>query len=251
MSAELAVQTELPAGADSARLPALIDRARFRLAEARTSAEALEARALADAALHLAKTTRAAMETHADCLKIVDRAEKLVGEKLIEAKESGELAGRGRKSAGEADLSDLGLTEHQSADWQRRARTPDPVVDNAINGAVEQGRAPTKADIKRAVLSHLPTPSEARKMAGDGPPGTAVVGRDGKFHVDPARVDESKARDFPAWARFRGALETLSELELSPQRLAEMTPEFEAADLITNATRAIPAIEAFLKEMEE
>ena len=44
----------------SRSLPALIDRARTRLAEARTSAEVLEARAAAKAALHYAKLLEAA-----------------------------------------------------------------------------------------------------------------------------------------------------------------------------------------------
>jgi hypothetical protein len=57
------------------RLPALIDRARHRLAEARTSAEVLEARAAAKAALHYAKLQKAANETQADCLSIIKRAE--------------------------------------------------------------------------------------------------------------------------------------------------------------------------------
>jgi hypothetical protein len=42
------------------RLPALIDRARSRLADARTAAEVLEARAAAKAALHYAKRQKAA-----------------------------------------------------------------------------------------------------------------------------------------------------------------------------------------------
>jgi hypothetical protein len=42
------------------RLPALIDRARSRLANARTSAEVFEARAAAKAVLHYAKRQKAA-----------------------------------------------------------------------------------------------------------------------------------------------------------------------------------------------
>lgn len=75
-------------------------------------------------------------------LRIVDRAEKLVCEKLIETKDSGEVAGRGgdrgnQYTGGKVDgsdnatLTDLGITRDQSADWQRRARMPDPIVDAA------------------------------------------------------------------------------------------------------------------------
>jgi hypothetical protein len=58
-----------------ANIPALIDRSSARLIAARTSAEVLEARAVAEAALHYAKVTKAANETHADCLRIITRAE--------------------------------------------------------------------------------------------------------------------------------------------------------------------------------
>jgi hypothetical protein len=52
-----------------------------------------------------------------------------VGEKLIEAKESGDLAGHGgdRKSSSRPSnlMRDLdGTTADERADWQRRARTP-------------------------------------------------------------------------------------------------------------------------------
>ena len=60
-----------PATGAVCSLPALIDRARSRLAEARTSAEVLEARAAAKAALHYAKLREAANETQADCLSII------------------------------------------------------------------------------------------------------------------------------------------------------------------------------------
>ena len=68
-------------------------------------------------------------------LRIIDRAEKRVGEKLIEAKESGEVASRADGPAirdhvegnDKVTLTDLGITRDQSADWQRRARTPDPL----------------------------------------------------------------------------------------------------------------------------
>src|SRR5512147_2113603 len=64
------------------RLPALIDRARSRLAEARTSAEVLEARAAAKAALHYAKLLEAANETQADCLSIIKRAELRMADEI-------------------------------------------------------------------------------------------------------------------------------------------------------------------------
>ena len=68
-------------------LPALIDRARSRLAEARTSAEVLEAKAIAESALHYARITRAANETQADCLRMIVRAEMRMANEIDAASE--------------------------------------------------------------------------------------------------------------------------------------------------------------------
>lgn len=60
---------EVPATLDRREnLPGLLARAGQRLLDARTSAEVLEAKKLAEAALHYAKVTKAANETHADCI---------------------------------------------------------------------------------------------------------------------------------------------------------------------------------------
>src|SRR6266542_4199098 len=83
-------------------LPALIDRARSRLAEARTSAEVLEARAVAQAAYHYSKLIDAGNETKADCLSIIKRAELRMADEIDAAQQRGEVA---RANAGGANLS--------------------------------------------------------------------------------------------------------------------------------------------------
>jgi hypothetical protein len=142
-------------------LPALIDRARFRLEKARTSAEALEVRGIVTAALHHAKLLKASNQVQADCLRIIDRAEKLIGEKLIE--QGVHPGGRPRKNRsafttgfrdGPPRLSDLEITRDQSAAWQRRAQTPDEVVEKAISDELDIGKAPTKTTIQKAVKAH-------------------------------------------------------------------------------------------------
>jgi hypothetical protein len=60
---------------DADSLPTLLSRAGQRLLYARTSAQVLEAKKIAELALHYAKVTNAANETHADCLRIITRAE--------------------------------------------------------------------------------------------------------------------------------------------------------------------------------
>lgn len=89
---------QLPAVATAERLPSLIDRARTRLAEARTSAEVLEAKHVAEAALHYAKVTGAANEAHADCLRIITRAEIRMAREIDAAQERGEVATPGQRS---------------------------------------------------------------------------------------------------------------------------------------------------------
>ena len=84
-----AILAAIPATAD--RLPALIDRACTRLAEARTSAEVLEAKHLGDAALHYAKLTGASNEAQADCIRIITRAEIRLAREIDAAQERGEV----------------------------------------------------------------------------------------------------------------------------------------------------------------
>ena len=143
-------------------LPALIDRARTRLAEARTSAEILEVRAAAKAALHYAKLIEAANETQADCLLLIKRAEMRLVEEVRAAREQGEVARNGgdRKSGisvrapdtDPATLDELGLSRQRFAEWSEVYDAGgEAVVDEAIQAALDEGRAPTNADIQRAV----------------------------------------------------------------------------------------------------
>jgi hypothetical protein len=111
------------------------------------------------------------METHADCLRIIDRAEKLVGEKLIEAKDSGEVARQGdhksMSTASTSTLPDLGITRDQSADWQRRARTPDAILPPRRPAG--PGRA-SEAPLGRATYSAGTAPLALRASTGQQSP---------------------------------------------------------------------------------
>ena len=134
-------------------LPTIIDRASAKLAEARTSAEVLEARELADIAYHVAQLRNAAIEVHADCVLLIAEAERRIGGELIAGKDRGELAPGHRPKKGwkPTTLSDLGITKDQSAGWQDVARTPEPVIKEAIQADVDAGKAPTKTTVRKAV----------------------------------------------------------------------------------------------------
>ena len=144
-------------------LPVLIDRALNRLAEARTSAEVLEARAAAKAALHYARLQKAANETQADCLAMIKRAEIRMADEIDAAQARGEVAKadgvinpgttKGARTAGTlpATYDELGVCSQRVAEWRDLRDAGEAVIDDVIEEALNEGRAPTHADIQRAV----------------------------------------------------------------------------------------------------
>lgn len=140
---------------DTNSIPSLIDRATKRLAEAKSSAEVLEAKAAAELALHYAKVTKAANESHADCLRIITRAEIRMAGEIDRAQEAGEVAKPGRKqnvpaSDNKATMAELGISRQRVNEWRKVAEAGEEKVEEAISEALAEGRAPTKADIHRA-----------------------------------------------------------------------------------------------------
>lgn len=191
----------LPANSTSGdSLPALLHRAGQRLLDAQSSGEVLEAKRLADAALHLAKIVNASKDTQADCLRIIARAEMRMADEIDAGQERGELAtvntgganipnGVRSSDTVPATLDDIGVTRQRLAEWRDMRDAGEQVVEGAIQDALTDGRAPTKADIKRSVEAFresLPSKSEANKIAlqlKEQTGGThAVLGRDGKYH---------------------------------------------------------------------
>jgi hypothetical protein len=159
------------------RLPALIDRARNRLAEARTSAEVLEAKHVAEAALHYAKVTGAANEAHVDCLRIITRCEIRLAREIDAAQERGEVAKQGQRadvrSADISGLDDLGIDRRRVAEWRDMAEAGEDAVDEAIDKAAATarkfggsvGKAAVRRNLGRGLDDIRPDPSV--QMAGD------------------------------------------------------------------------------------
>lgn len=159
----------LPLGDEPASgIPALIDRARARLSEARSSAEVLEAKKIAELALHYSKVTRAANDTHADCLRIITRAEIRMADEIDRGQESGEVRTRADnqhvrtsdKLSQPKDTSpeqvpvsyaDLGIDRQRVAEWREVRDAGPAVVEQAIQAALAEDRPPTKADIQKHV----------------------------------------------------------------------------------------------------
>lgn len=144
----------------SESLPSLMGRAGQRLIEAKSSAEVLEAKHLAELALHYSKVTKAANETHADCLRIIARAEIRMANEIDRGRAAGELASRGGDrdsnvrspdNRNEATLSDLGVSRQRVSEWREVRDAGEDVVEQALSDALMDGRAPTKSD----VLNHV------------------------------------------------------------------------------------------------
>ncbi len=134
-------------------LPALMERAGNRLLGARNSAELLEAKALAEAALHYAKVTKAANETHGDCLRIITRAEMRMANEIDRGQANGEVRDAGQPSIARPSgnsLSDLGVSSQRVSEWRDVRDAGTQVVENAISRALSEGRAPTKSEILNA-----------------------------------------------------------------------------------------------------
>jgi ParB family chromosome partitioning protein len=182
---------------DVESLPALLARAGQRLLDARSSGEVLEAKKIAEAALALARVTRAANETHGDCIRIITRAETRMADEIDAGQERGEVAtqerGRpisvqGSDTSSAATLDELGISRQRLSEWREVRDAGPDVVESAIQEALDEGRAPTKADIKRHARCTLNTgevewytPAQYVDMARD------ALG--GAIDLDPASSD--------------------------------------------------------------
>ncbi len=206
-----------PAIIPAESLPALIDKATAALANARTSAEVLEARDMASVAYDAAKSAarmarkkQAYDSTIADvhraqgyALSIRARAEIRLAEEYDAAQERVEVAGHGQrgpqKDVAEANVfrpataADLGLRrdEIHEARKLRDAELASPgIVETTINELVGRGEEPTKAKLREAVETVV-RPHVAHNSGNNEwytPPDFLAAARAvlGGFDLDPA-----------------------------------------------------------------
>lgn len=157
----------------STPLPALIDRARQALANARTSAEILEARDQAGIIYDMAKKSArlakakgahdeliaAAYRTQADALEIEAGAKHRLADEYDAAQERGEVRGatnqHGAASNPEvASVTDIGLTHKDIHEARiiRDAEVAEPgIVRRTLDEKLNLGDEPTKAALREAV----------------------------------------------------------------------------------------------------
>lgn len=159
-------------------LPALVDRAAQALSGARTSAEILEARDLADVAYTAAKAAArlakakgahdtliaAAHRAQADALEIEAGAKRRLADEYDAAQERGEVAKpadnlrRGpeipNENFGKAAAADVGLTSkevHEARIIRDAEREQPGIVRQALDAIIEAGDEPTRAKVSRVV----------------------------------------------------------------------------------------------------
>lgn len=159
-------------------LPTLIDKATQALDSARTSAEVLEARDIARVAYDAAKSAgrmakakkahdSLVSEVHrsqAHALAIRARAEMRLAEEYDAAQDRGEVATGNRskdfgvdgKNAKPATASDIGLRRdeiHEARKLRDAERDEPGLVQRAIDNMVERGEEPTRAALRKEVIS--------------------------------------------------------------------------------------------------
>ena len=164
-------------------LPSLVSEAADQLAEAKTSAEVLEAKTTAGVAYDAAKSAgriarmkeahddliQKIYRSQAQCVIIEGEAQARLADEYDLAQEKGEVAkaGQPKKSnvAGHDNTlktADLGLTRDQiyQARKVRDVLREDPTaIEDKVNALVEQGLEPTKAAIREQLLHALENPS--------------------------------------------------------------------------------------------
>lgn len=237
-------------------LPALIDRASAALAAARTSAEVLEAKEMAGAVydlakraarLHKAKSAHdeliaAAYRAQANALEIESRAKRRLADEYDAAQERGEVAtqadgARIRDLIPNEDkvatLADLGIDARAIHEARKFRDAGEAVVQTVINDALADGRAPTRAEVRRAVK---------------GEPAQAVNRGGGRITTPDGLTPEQWARRGMALeADGRSAEQAAAEINMpigTYRRIRDMVLLFERDDLReTDAGRVRAALD--------
>lgn len=162
-----------PAIASIASLPMLVDRASAALSNARSAAEVLEAREIADfvydtarraARLQKAKGAHdelvaAAHRAQADALEIEANAKRRLATEYDAAQERGELKKAGKPNCSSAEqlpgVEDLGISRKEifEARQIRDAEEAEPgIVRRVLDEHLDRGDEPTKAALRKIVV---------------------------------------------------------------------------------------------------
>lgn len=164
------------------------DAAKRALMEARSIDELKDVRDKAEALRGYIKQRDESHELQNDVAEIKIRAERRIGELIKEKQASGELAKRGgdRKSNcsdSSLKLADLGISHHQSSDWQAVAEMPDEDFEEHIATTKEIGEL-TSAAVTKA----------ARQIKAGQPMSVTVFSHESvEYYTPPVYVDAARA----------------------------------------------------------
>lgn len=213
-------------------ISAPIRRALDHIQNARTAAEIVEASIEVDKAIYAAKKmARTLQPRFAAAQHVLDEIHAAMAELLASqaaakarladeydaAQKRGEVASQGKpsKAEGLATTADIGLTYkavHEARQIRDALEVDPDIIKRTLDAKVEDGEAPTKSDIQRAVI-------EAAALGGNFP------GSKKRSGGNPSFVPPSKAG--AAWTHLYGACRALVEwstdenLELARQGIAE------------------------------
>jgi hypothetical protein len=157
-------------------LPDMVREAASRLAAAQTSAEVLDARLQATVAYDVAKSAGriarakkahdevivAVYRAQADALEIESAAKRRLADEYDAAQERGEIRGNGERSfsgAGKASADEAGLSPkdiHEARQLRDAERADPGVTRRSIDRIVERGEEPTRAAVRREIVSAPP-----------------------------------------------------------------------------------------------
>lgn len=265
-------------------LTSLVDRASQTLASARSYAEVLEARDMATAAYDAARSADRIMRAkgahdeliakvhraQADALEIEAMAKRRLADEYDAAQERGEVGqqtGRPKVVPDGNDIptaADLGLSRkdiHEARQIRNAEEANPGVVKRVIEERLEQGLAPTKADLRRAVAPRVsqpdpaPADAERRKLAKLTPEAMIdeIIGLRADLSDEKAKSAKLKAERDDLEARLKEASATDGGRTVANLRREITTLKGRMAEYQTDAKRyerRAKKAEARVKELE-
>jgi len=204
----------------SASLPAMLQQASNRLANATTAAEILEAKVSAEIVYDEAKRARrladakgahdtvtaAALRAQADANEIIAQAQRRLADEYDAAQERGEIGRQGQRSdllpdeKKVASPLEAGISykEIHQARQLRDAEVADPgITRRALDGMLQRGDEPTKAALRREII-------EASKMGLQGRTGSPAPSNKNPMYRAPTEAGK-------AWTHLYGVCRAFAE----------------------------------------
>lgn len=137
-------------------------------------------------------------------------------------------------------------------EWRRRVEEEGVCGPTALKRfeqlAAEQGLTGIEqiavVEVIRQETPKLPSPSEARSIAGQSQPDTVVLARDGRYYSARVATPE-EAAESERWFALREGLESLCRIDCAAEALLACVPSYQHANLTDWLTRALPVLSQF------